>query len=196
MVHGAASIRRYPLILPNGCSLHVESTPTLVRVPITDAQDRLAARGQLGAGTYAGPDRIVTGAGHQRLGLGSVVRDETGQPGSRDWAEEDVLGCDRRWPGALRTARLAGRCTDDLRRPPAQMTRSWHSVRGSCWGADDMVAAQLGLGRGSGSSSRPCSDEQTTAASRPSKQAPGPGSAIIPGGQNDRWSWREESLRR
>ncbi|MCW2836898.1 MAG: GCN5-related N-acetyltransferase [Marmoricola sp.] len=65
--------------LPSGYSLEVESTSTLVRVRISDARNEVAAGGQLGAGSsYAVPDRIVTEAGHQRLGLGTVVMAELG----------------------------------------------------------------------------------------------------------------------
>lgn len=79
--------------LPDGYTLDVESTDTLVRVRITDATNQVAARGQAGLGrTYAVPDRIVTKAGHQRLGLGTVVMAELGHQALDAGRRRAVLG--------------------------------------------------------------------------------------------------------
>lgn len=82
-----------PGVLPDGYALEVDSTPTLVRVRVTDPHHQLAARGQLGLGTeYAVPDRIVTEPGHQRLGLGSRVMAVLGKHALDAGRSRAVLG--------------------------------------------------------------------------------------------------------
>ena len=79
--------------LPDGYALETAATATLVWVRINGPGNEVAARGQLGIGTqYAVPDRIVTEAGHRRLGLGAIVMAELGNQALDAGVRRAVLG--------------------------------------------------------------------------------------------------------